>query len=156
AGFEHLQPAMFALCAVAAWHAALTRQPAALLAALAATAVAAIFSGAHVSPGARMAAAVLFATARGAAALPAFPPTEPPGRGRDVAELVGTRLMAVAAGGAIYAAIGAGLRAEVVLTVAIAAAVGGAAWRMRDATPAPASLRPPLSSGSSTPSNTVR
>lgn len=155
AGLEHLQPPIFALCAVAAWHAALTRRAAAFLASLGGVATAAIFSGAHVSPDARVAAAVLFAAASGVAALGGFLRRQPE-RHRAAVEPVSMRILALAGGAAVYAALGAGLRSEVVLTVLTAAAAAAAAWRLRGAGPAPASIRPPLSSGSSTSSNTVR
>ena len=129
AGVQHLQPALFALGAVAAWHAALTRRFAALLAALGFVATAAIFSEGHVSPDAWVAAAVLFATATASAALAAVLARYPLAPRRAGAEFAGTRVLAVAAGIATYATIGAGLRAEVVLTVVVVAAVAAASWR---------------------------
>lgn len=129
AGFEHLQPALFALGAFAAWHAALTRRFAALVAALGFVATAAIFSDAHVSPDARVAAAVLFATATASAALASVLARYPLAPHRAGAEFAAGRVLAVAAGIATYATVGAGLRAEVVLTVVVVAAVATASWR---------------------------
>ena len=129
AGFEHLQPPLFALGTVAAWHAALTRRAAAFLAALGFVASAAIFSGAQVAADARIAAAVLFAAATGAAALHELARSGSAAHA-GAAVSVATRVFALAAAAAIYLTIGAGLRAEVVLTVALVGAAAVASWRI--------------------------
>ena len=135
-GLEHVQPVLVGVAALAAWHAALTRRPAAMLAAFGVAATAAIFSGSHVAPDARIAAAVLFATATAAAALRAIFRAHPAGRSSSAAGYLAARLVALPAGAAMYAMIAAGLRAEVMLTVVLAAAAAAAAWRLR--TPAQA------------------
>lgn len=121
AGLEHLQPAFFAAGTLAAWHAALARRPAALIGALGFVATAAIVTGAHVAVDARVAAAVLFALAPLAAVRELY----------ARALLPIDRIVATCAGAAAYAAILAGLRAEVFLTVLVIVACAAACWRLR-------------------------
>lgn len=135
AGIEHLQPALFAAGAAALWHAALTRRAAGVLSALGFVAFAATAGGSFVAPDARIAAAVLFAGAFAAAALERLFATEAgagvwPGAVRRTA-FVASRAVVLAAAVAAQGAISAGLRVEVVLTVAVTAGAAMAAWRLR-------------------------